>query len=81
MNAKLTLSIDSKVIASAKRVSKKRGQSISRMVEDYLKNVAASSHSGKTKRSILELRGMGGSVPNNFDYKKELADYLSEKYK
>ncbi len=81
MNAKLTLSIDAKVIASAKRVSKKRGQSISRMVEDFLKKVSASSNSGKTKGSILELRGMGGSAPTDFDYKKELADYLSEKYK
>jgi hypothetical protein len=51
------------------------------MVEDFLKKVSASSNSGKTKGSILELRGMGGSAPTDFDYKKELADYLSEKYK
>jgi Family of unknown function (DUF6364) len=81
MTSKLTLSIDVKVIESAKRISKARGQSISKIVKDYLKKMGRSQNSLKTKGSILELRGIGGKVSKNFNYKKEIAEYLSEKYK
>lgn len=80
MNAKLTLSIDSKVIESAKKLSKKRGESISKMVEDYLIKISKPLKR-PSKSSIVELRGIGGSVPENFDYKKEIYEYLMEKYK
>ncbi|MBK9330453.1 MAG: ribbon-helix-helix protein, CopG family [Sphingobacteriales bacterium] len=36
MTAKLTLSIDAKIIEKAKRKAKKEGKSLSAMVEDYL---------------------------------------------
>ena len=81
MNTKLTLSLDSKVIESAKKLSKKRGESISKMVEDYLIKISKPIKHNSAKSSILELRGIAGSVPKNFDYKKEIADYLMEKYK
>jgi hypothetical protein len=81
MTSKLTLSIDVKVIESAKRISKARGQSISKIVKDYLKKMGRSQNSLKTKGSILELRGIGGKVSKNFNYKKQIAEYLSEKYK
>ncbi len=81
MSTKLTLSLDSKVIESAKRLSKKRGESLSKMVENYLIKISKPIKRNDTKSSVLELRGMGGSVPKDFDYKKEIADYLMEKYK
>ncbi|MFM7431274.1 MAG: DUF6364 family protein [Flammeovirgaceae bacterium] len=81
MTSRLTLSIDTKVIASAKRISKARGQSISKMVEDHLKGMGQSEKSLKTKGSILELRGIGGKVSKNFNYKKEVTEYLERKYK
>jgi predicted HicB family RNase H-like nuclease len=36
MTAKLTLSIDSKIIEKAKKYAKKEGKSLSSMVEDFL---------------------------------------------
>ena len=81
MNTKLTLSLDSKVIESAKKLSKKRGESISKIVETYLIKISKPIKSNSVKSSILALRGMGGSVPNDFDYRKEIADYLIEKHR
>ncbi|MBY0433986.1 MAG: hypothetical protein K2U26_07745 [Cyclobacteriaceae bacterium] len=81
MTSKLTLSIDTKVIKSAKRLSKLRGQSISKIVEEYLKKIGQPQNSSRTKSSILELRGIGGKASNDFNFKEEIADYLSEKYK
>lgn len=38
MQTKLTLRIDEKVIEKAKRISRKRGKSISKMVSDFIQN-------------------------------------------
>ena len=81
MVSKLTLSIDAKVIKSAKRLSKARGQSISKIVEEYLKKIGQSQSSLRRKGSILELRGIGGRASKDFNFKEEIAEYLSEKYK
>jgi hypothetical protein len=81
MTAKLTLTLDAKVIETAKRISKVRGQSISKIVEEYLKKMGQSQSSLRTKGSILELRGIGGKASKDFNYKDEIAEYLSEKYK
>jgi len=80
MNTKLTLTIDSKVIESAKKYSKEHGESISKIVEDYLRNFTP-KQSRKKKSSIMELRGILGSAPADFDYRKERDEYLEEKYK
>ena len=76
---KLTLSIDSKVIASAKKYSRKKGTSLSKLIEDYLVKITKSNRK-EMKRSIMELRGIGGPVPDDFDYKKAIGDYVSDKY-
>lgn len=80
MTSKLTLSIDSKVIESAKRLSKARGQSISKLVEEYLKKIGRLEEN-PMRSSILELKGIGGKASKNFNYKKEIAEYLAKKYK
>ncbi len=81
MTAKLTLTLDAKVIEATKRLSKAQGQSISKIVEEYLKKMGQSQSSLRKKGSILELRGIGGKVFKDFNYKEEIAEYLSEKYK
>ncbi len=80
MNAKLTLSIDSQVVESAKRRSKRKGISLSKMVENYLRE--DDPHLKKTKKvgSILDLIGIGGKVPDDFDYDQELLKILTEKH-
>jgi Family of unknown function (DUF6364) len=79
MTTKLTLNLDSKVIGEAKRFAKKRGTSLSRLVEDHLRKTVTIKKPEK-KRSIKELSGILGPVPANFNYKEAVADYLIEKH-
>jgi hypothetical protein len=81
MDAKLTLNIDKDVALRAKVYAKKEGRSLSDLVENYLKLL--------TKNSAIEdseysprVKALLGSVtlPKDFDYKKELADALVQKY-
>lgn len=80
MDTKLTLSIDNEVITKAKRYAKTKGRSLSDLIENYLKNITASDKedfalSPKVKALMGSIK-----VPEDFDYKKELSDILSEKY-
>jgi hypothetical protein len=80
MNAKLTLTIEESVIEQAKKYAKSKGQSLSGLVENYLKSAT------KQKQEELELtpivKSLKGSfkMPEDFRYKEELANRLSEKY-
>jgi glucokinase len=80
MNVKLTLSINDKTIEKAKRISRKKGKSISKMVEEYLDSVAEKEKKGATAiektRAILK-----GKITNkNVDWKKVKTEYLIKKY-
>ena len=79
MATKLTLSIDSKVIESAKKYSKKKGTSLSKLIEDYLVKITRLGKSNSA-RSIKEIRGIAGQVPDDFDYRKLKEDYFLEKH-
>jgi hypothetical protein len=82
MASKLTLSIDSKVIEAAKKFSARTGTSISKMVEDYLRNLTLSDHKKRsTRNSLMQLKGILGKVPKDFDFEEERFRYLTEKYK
>ena len=71
--SKLTLSVDDRVIASAKRYAKQRGLSVSEMVEAYLSAVAnpPSPHMA----NVPILRSVRGSLQkaDRNAYKKHLA--------
>ena len=82
MASKLTLSIDSKVIEAAKKFSARTDTSISKMVEDYLRNLTLSDHKKRsTRNSLMQLKGILGKVPKDFDFEEERFKYLTEKYK
>jgi hypothetical protein len=51
--AKLTLSVDGRVVARAKQFAKKRGVSVSEMVETYLAAVAEPASSAGSAAPIL----------------------------
>ncbi|KPK83669.1 MAG: hypothetical protein AMS27_12200 [Bacteroides sp. SM23_62_1] len=82
MDTKLTLNIDRDVLHKAKSYARKRGRSLSGLVENYFKALT-----GKTEVSDTNLtpkvKSMLGSykLPKDFDYKKELSEQLSGKYK
>ncbi len=81
MNTKLTLTIEQTVIDKAKKYAKRKGHSLSDIVENYLKVITNDG-----KKSDLEMtpivRSLKGSfkAPSDFDYKKELSKSLSKKY-
>jgi hypothetical protein len=81
MDAKLTLSIDKDVARKAKVYARSKGRSLSDLVENYLKLM--------TKNSAVEdseftprVKSLLGCItlPEDFDYKKEISDYLTKKY-
>lgn len=81
MNTKLTLTIEQTVVEKAKKYARERERSLSDLVENYLKALTVEGKNNKTEISS-ELDSLRGSfkIPENFDYKKELTERLSEKY-
>jgi hypothetical protein len=81
MDAKLTLSIDKEVARRAKVYAKNKGRSLSDLVENYLKLLTKNTPVEDTEYTP-RVKSLLGSVtlPDDFDYKKELADALTKKY-
>ena len=87
MKTKLTLVMEDEVIYNAKKYAKKNDESLSSLVENYLKAVAVTSklanpkkpYSIKTSSIIEKHRGII-SIPEDYDYKKEIGLYLVKKY-
>lgn len=85
MDTKLTLKLDKFVIDKAKEYAALHKRSLSRMIESYLKSlIDKDSPDFQDEIEIspfVKSMASGVKLPENFDYKKEYADYLSEKYK
>jgi hypothetical protein len=81
MDAKLTLNIDKDVARRAKVYAKTNGRSLSDLVENYLKLLTKNS-SIKDSEFSPRVKTLLGSVtvPEDFDYKKEISEYLTNKY-
>ena len=84
MTTKLTLSIDSKVLAKARRISKLRKTSISAMVAHYIASIREDETPEEplaplTQR-VLEIGRKVKPVPADWDYRDELADIMAERY-
>lgn len=82
MNTKLTLTIEHSVIEKAKEYARKRERSLSAIIEDYLRALVINDKVRDEEALTPAVKVLRGSfkLPGNFDYKKELADRLSEKY-
>jgi hypothetical protein len=71
--AKLTLSVDNRVVSRAKQYAKSRGVSVSHMVETYLSAVVESKQAGSGATPVLNsIRGILKKA-NVGDYRKHLA--------
>lgn len=84
MATKLTLSINEKTIQRAKRLSRKKGKSISKMVEEYLDSLneredQQESVMDKIEKIMLPYRGKI-ILPANKSYKEMIADWRYEDY-
>jgi hypothetical protein len=81
MTTKLTLTIEEKVIISAKKYASRNKKSLSHLVENYLKSISLKEQdenefSPKVKKLMGSIK-----LPADFDYKKELASAIGKKYK
>lgn len=81
MQTKLTLSLEKQVIEQAKAYAKRHGISLSKLVQELLKD--------KTKSKVLnevtvpeKYKEVFGAfdLPEDFNYKEEIARVLAEKY-
>ena len=88
MKTKLTLALDEAVIKKAKKYAKDNNTSLSALLENYLRLLVSREKHSKVEEpvsnysSIEEFRGiLKVKNPKTFDYKKEKAEYLWEKYK
>ena len=80
MTTKLTLTIEDRVIKTAKKYALKKGKSLSGLVENYLKVLATEDKS--TNEFTPRVGRLKGSVklPADFNYKKMLEGSIFEKY-
>jgi len=81
MNTKLTLTIEQTIIEKAKIYAKGKGHSLSYIIENYLKMISKDDIKSEIEITPI-VKSLKGSfkAPADFDYKKELAKGLSEKY-
>lgn len=79
MNKKLTISVDEATIEKAKNYAKSKGQSLSEIIENYLKLISGKSEKPKISSKISTLKG-SLNLPKDFDYKEVLSDSISNKF-
>ena len=79
MTTKLTLSIEEEAIRKAKLVSRRKGKSLSKMVEEYLRSVAKKENSGSAVEKINAIL-KGKIVKRDVDWKKVKSEHLKQKY-
>jgi hypothetical protein len=79
MTKKLTLSIDDSTIERAKEYARANGQSLSEIVENYLKLLSSQTQKPRISPKISKLKG-AIMLPEGESYKELLKDSISEKY-
>lgn len=79
MESKLTLKLDKNVINQAKTYAKDRNTSLSKLIENYLHTVTLKR---KKKAEVTPLvESLTGVIDlKEKDYRKDYADFLSQKY-
>jgi len=84
MNTKLTLSLEKTVIEKAKKYAKIKHRSLSEMVKEYLKEITKANKTGVFKEDLPPItKELSGILKNKpvLDYKKDITEYLENKYK
>lgn len=81
MSTKLTLTIDESIIEKAKKYARDKENSLSSIVENYLKILIKDNSNKETELTPI-VKSLKGSFTLNvdFDYKKEITKTLSDKY-
>jgi len=81
MDTKLTLRLRKSVIERAKQYAQNHRISLSKMIESYLESITAQKSKNKEISPLVESLSGVIHLDNNFDYKTDYSNYLTEKYK
>lgn len=82
MDTKLTLKLDQEIIEKAKDYASEKKISLSRLIENYLNSLTSDQMNADIQISpFVKSLSSGINIPADYDYKKERADYLEQKYK
>ncbi len=83
METKLTLRLNDRVIKRAKIYARHQKISLSKMIESYLDSLTGEKENDKKTAITPLVESLSGviNLPPDYDYKKEYADHLIEKYK
>lgn len=82
MDAKLTLKLDQEIIEKAKHYASEKKLSLSRIIENYLNSLTSEKINNDIQISpFVKSLSSGIKIPADYDYKKDRADYLEQKYK
>lgn len=82
MDTKLTLKLDQEIIEKAKQYASEKKISLSRIVENYLNSLTSDKENNDIQISpFVKSLSSGIEIPADYDYKKDRADYLEQKYK
>ena len=82
MDTKLTLKLDQEIIEKAKQYASEKKLSLSRLIENYLNSLTSNKTNDDLQISpFVKSLSSGIKIPADYDYKKDRADYLEQKYK
>jgi hypothetical protein len=81
METKLTLRLNGHVIERAKNYARLHKISLSKLIESYLDSVTIEDSDKNAITPLVESLSGVIQLPENYDYKKEYASFLSEKHK
>ena len=85
MDAKLTLKFDEQVVEKAKKYAATHKRSLSRIIESYLQTLTSEENDANVEEiqisSFVKSLSVKSNLPADFDYKKEISDHYTEKYK
>lgn len=85
MEAELTIKLDESVIEQAKKYAAAQGNSLSSLIESYLRSLGNPAETIDQKKfpitPIVRSMAKGTLLPNDLDYKKEYHEYLLQKHK
>ncbi|MES2704042.1 MAG: DUF6364 family protein [Bacteroidota bacterium] len=79
MNARLTLTIDEIILKKAKGFAKANHISLSKLVENYLSDLAEKEDGESISQSVKSISGVL-HLPMGFDFKENRAQHLGDKY-
>ena len=79
METKLTLKLDQSVIQSVKIYAEKNNRSLSKLVEDYFRNLVLETDTKKSNLSPL-VQELSGIISESDLSKIDYVDYLEKKY-